>query len=516
MVEKERRIKQRNGENKMKKNFMKTVLAGILVTAMSASSLTGCKPKVAEVEETPTSVETVEKETRTMNINAERRFTAIEGETITMSHFIRSVDIDEGLFIKGITIDYLGTSFTVDETTDIDELEMLTEDLFYTLAVDENIDNALDSNVLNFAITFTDVVLESTPFEVTYVAIDSDGDEVMASASIMITVVPAVVAEISEVTDNLAISTELDNYNFETRARNITQNVNEDSNIGNITVKTNDVKFNELGNYDVAYEIELKESIIVKPAKPVVIITPKEEVDVVESDVPTEDEHVVPDESVAPEDTTELEVPEEETKEIDVIEVPVEVDIVDPKDEEVTTPVIEEDIKEGEIVEPTPEPEVIDGGNTGNDNGNTGSGNTGGNTNPGNGNSGNTGNNGNTGGNTTVTDPNAGKTWVEGHYATREVQKTRQVDNWVDEGRNETTQTPYTVWIISQTGEEFTDVNACGNAIWAYFDAGITHYTTHSVVRYKTTTTWVPKMVNRPKTETYTETEQYWVAGHWK
>jgi|GEM_PF-5468597 len=102
---------------------------------------------------------------------------------------------------------------------------------------------------------------------------------------------------------------------------------------------------------------------------------------------------------------------------------------------------------------------------------------------------------------------NAGKTWVAGHYATREVQKYRQVDNWV---------VPYSVWVISQTGEEFTDVKSCSAAVWEHILAGNTHYTTHLETRYRTTTDWVPNMVNIPKTETYTETETYWVNGYWK
>ena len=531
MFEKAKKQSNYGMENETMKKRIISVL--LMVTVLTASTLAGCSPKVVEEVKTPAEIVETEKKQLNMELHVARIFTAIKNEPVSLLRIIDSVDMDEGLEFQSMTIDYLGTSFTLDVDADVTELEEQTKDLFYTLApimevkvdsdvedvetgdideviADEEFELLNGKNVPNLMITFTDVVLEGTDFEITYTAVDVDNDEVFVTTTVTITVVPEVINEISEVTDNLKISNELENYSFDTRASNINQHANADSNIKNVTVKTNDVVFTETGSYDVIHVVELEEPIVVRPMPVVPDITN-------DSDADT---------------TNDIDV--------DVIEVPVDIDVVEPTDEDKDSGmVIDTDVEVGEIVEPTPEPERpansgnggAGNGNVGNGSGNSGSGNSGngnngsgagsgnagnGSGNSGNTNSGNTGNN-NTGGNTNnTTDPNAGKTWVEGHYATREVQKTRQVDNWVDEGKNETVSTPYTVWIISQTGEEFTNRASINNALWAYDDAGFTHYTEHSVVRYKTTTTWVPNMVNRPKTETYTETEQYWVAGHWK
>jgi|GEM_PF-3292695 len=385
----------------MKKYSLKKISIGMLSIIILLILVACSKKQPAKLEET---IEITEIEQ--IQISADKAVTIIQNEPTAFDKLVRNI---QPFIVESLELTYGTDTFIIERNKE--SLESLAEDTLgkkvSVVPYDFTIEPFNKQQVPNVYVSFSEVGAQE--LQIVVKSKDNDGEQVEAEINIQVTVVPEVVKEAGNITQNRKLAEEIESFDFEQFIQ-----IAEESNIAEVATDASAVEFGKVGAYTVIYTVYLKE--------------PLEVLRETTTDTDTTESSELENEQGNVEET----LLEQETDIVTEIEVPVEVTVVDKETqiilEEENVPVIDnqteemqEEVEADEENVPTEnvETESNDTPDNSNENTSTSAPNTStvpNNQGP-NGNTTNTSNTGNANTNTSSTKPTTpNKTWVEPVY----------------------------------------------------------------------------------------------------
>jgi hypothetical protein len=380
----------------MKKYSLKKIGMGIVLSAMLITMAACSKKQPIEPKEVTEVVETEQ-----MQISADETVTIIQNEPTAFDKLVRNI---QPFIVESLELTYGADTLIIERNKE--SLEDLAEETLGKKVTitpyDFTIEPFNEQQVPNVYVSFSEVGTQELQIVVN--SKDDNGEQVEAEISIQVTVVPEIVKEAGDITQNRKLAEEIENFNFEQFIQ-----IAEESNIAEVATDASAVEFGKVGTYTVIYTVYLKEPIEV-------LRETTTDTDMTENSE-QKDEQENPEETLLEQEVdivTEIEVPVEVTivdKETQIILEEENVSVIDNQTEE-----MQEEVEAEEENVLTENIETESNGTPDNTNTATPAPNT--STSPNNqgsnGNTTNTSNTGNTNTNTSPTTPN--KTWVEPVY----------------------------------------------------------------------------------------------------
>lgn len=274
----------------MRRKSMTAITMSFLLVA---TILAGCgNNEQAEVKET-----TDRAATKTATFDKTEIGNVIAKDPVKLSDLLYKVVLKKGQTVKEASLFYGGETIKLETGKD-----PTTGTKLYTAAKDKAIKELVDkNNVPNAILTFTTPTKTASDLKVSFTLVDKDKKTSTESVNIKVHVLPETIKPVKAITQNLKLSENLKDYDFDVRAKNIADKVKE---VESITVKKSDVKFGRAGHYTVTYEVKLA-------PENVDVTTDTEVVDKeTEKDLPKDE---VVKENVKPDSTVEVETDVEVT-----------------------------------------------------------------------------------------------------------------------------------------------------------------------------------------------------------